>query len=199
MNHCVGLHPTENSLRNRESKKAIRNHPLIHETLIISVMNVMVGNQIHASDVDRRIIQSNFLKPYTSNNKFHWKTENPKTCAYRLIKIDKTSENISDESKSHKIYTSMACMYTNAEISRSNCGDSSQLTNYLLNSGETCHMTPEILDIILGLLVETNKYIEVADGSFVTAKQTGEVQIKMRDSNGKPFIATIYNLILEPD
>ena len=73
------------------------------------------------------------------------------------------------------------------------------MTDCILDSGATCHMTPEILDIILGLLVETNKYIEVADGSFVTAKQTGEVQIKMRDSNGKPFIATIYNLILEPD
>ena len=46
----------KNSLSNSEVKKAIRNHPLIHGTLIISVINVMVGNKIRASDVDRRII-----------------------------------------------------------------------------------------------------------------------------------------------
>ena len=47
-----------NYLSNIESKRAIINHPSIHESLIISVMNVMVGNQIHASDVDRSIISS---------------------------------------------------------------------------------------------------------------------------------------------
>ena len=45
-----------NDLKNIKRKKAIRNHHLIHGTLIISVMNVTVGNQIHASDVDQRII-----------------------------------------------------------------------------------------------------------------------------------------------
>ena len=44
-------------------------------------------------------------------------------------------------------------------------------------------MTPDILDFILGLLVETDRYIEVKDGNFVTAKQTGESQIKMCDNN----------------
>ena len=33
--------------------------------------------------------------------------------------------------------------------------------------------------------METDKYIEVADGNFVTEKQTREVQIKMCDGNGK--------------
>ena len=45
-----------NALRNRKSKKYIRNHSLIHATLPISVMNITVGNQIRASDADRRII-----------------------------------------------------------------------------------------------------------------------------------------------
>ena len=57
-------------------------------------------------------------------------------------------------------------------------------------------MTPEISYFIPGLLVETDEYIEVADGDFVTAKQTGEVQIEMCDKNGKPLIATLYNMIL---
>ena len=47
--------------------------------------------------------------------------------------------------------------------------------------------------------METDKYIEVAYGYFVTSKQTGEVQIKMRDDNGKPFIATLYNVLLALD
>ena len=45
-----------NPLNKSESEKAIINHPLIHRTLIISVMNAMVRNQLRASDVDWRII-----------------------------------------------------------------------------------------------------------------------------------------------
>ena len=37
-----------------------------------------------------------------------------------------------------------------------------------LDSGATGHMTPEISDFILGLLLETDKYIEIEDGNFVT-------------------------------
>ena len=47
--------------------------------------------------------------------------------------------------------------------------------------------------------METGKYIEVVDGNFVTEKQTGEVQIKMRDDNGKPFIAVVYNVLFDID
>ena len=54
------------------------------------------------------------------------------------------------------------------------------------------------MDFVLGSLVETDKYIEVVDGHFVTAKQTGEVQIKTREYSGKPFIAMLYNLLLAP-
>ena len=60
-------------------------------------------------------------------------------------------------------------------------------------------MTPDISNFILVSLVETDKYIEVADENFATAKQTGTVQIKMCGDNGKPSIATIYNVILAPD
>ena len=47
--------------------------------------------------------------------------------------------------------------------------------------------------------METDKYIEVADRNFVTAKQTVEVQINMRYDNVKTFIATLYNVIFAPD
>ena len=56
----------------------------------------------------------------------------------------------------------MAFMSTNAESFRRDFGDSSQLTNWDLGSGATCHMTPYISDFIPGSLVETDPYIEVA-------------------------------------
>ena len=38
-------------------------------------------------------------------------------------------------------------------------GDSSQLTNYILNSGATCHMISLVLDFIPGSLEDRDKYI----------------------------------------
>ena len=93
----------------------------------------------------------------------------------------------------------MERMSSNSEIPRIYFGDISQLTHWILESGTTCHMSPDISNFIPGSLVETDKYIEVSDGNFVTEKQTGEVQIKMRDNNFKPFIATLYNIIFAPD
>ena len=46
--------------------------------------------------------------------------------------------------------------------------------------------------------METDKYIEVADGNLVILKQTGEVQIIMHENNWKPFIATLYNVLFAP-
>ena len=48
-------------------------------------------------------------------------------------------------------------------------------------------------------LEDTDKYIEVADGNHVIAKQKYQVRIKMCDNNGKPFIATLNNILLAPD
>ena len=42
----------------------------------------------------------------------------------------------------------MARMSRNDECSIENYGDSPQLTNWILDSGATCHMTPEVLDFI---------------------------------------------------
>ena len=67
-------------------------------------------------------------------------------------------------------------------------GDSSKLTNWILDSGATCNMTPEVTDFIPGSLEGTDKFIEVADGHHVTAKQKVSVRIQMCDDNGKKFI-----------
>ena len=77
-------------------------------------------------------------------------------------------------------------------------GDSSQLTNWILDSGTTCHMTPEVMDFIPGSLEDTDEYIEVTDGHHVTAKQKGSVRIKMFDDNRKTLVATLYNVLLAP-
>ena len=44
-----------------------------------------------------------------------------------------------------------------------------------------------------------DKYIEVAEGHHVTAKQKGQVRIQMCDDNRKTFIASLYNVLLPPD
>ena len=93
----------------------------------------------------------------------------------------------------------MARMSSDDERKSVKYGDSSQLTNWILDSGATCHMTPEVSDIIPGSLEDTDKYIEVADGHHVTSKQKGQVRIQMCDDNGKTFIATLYNVLLAPD
>ena len=100
-------------------------------------------------------------------------------------------ENNSDQ----KIYASMARMSGNDKCLGEIFCDSSQLTNWILDSGATCHMTPEVSDFIPSSLEDTDKYIEVADGHHVTAKQKGQVQIKMCNDNGKYFIATLHNVL----
>ena len=84
------------------------------------------------------------------------------------------------------------------EIPSSNFGDSFQWTNLILDSGATCHMTPQVSNFILGSLEDMEKYIEVADGNHVTAKQKGHFQIKICDDNGDAFIATLHNVLLAP-
>ena len=93
----------------------------------------------------------------------------------------------------------MARMSRNNERSSEKYGDSSQLTNWILDSGATCHLTTEASDFIRGSLEDTDKYIQVADGHHITTKQKGQVRIQMCNYNGKTFIATLHNALLAPD
>ena len=103
--------------------------------------------------------------------------------------------NNRENNDDHKIYASMELMSSNDERSSEKYGDSSQLTNWILDSGAMCHMTPELSDFIPGSLEDTDKYIEVADRHHVTAKQKGKVRIQMCEDNRKTFIATLHNII----
>ena len=70
----------------------------------------------------------------------------------------------SKENKSaQKIDAYMAHMSGNDECPSEKFGNSSQLTNWILDSGATCHITPQVSDFIPGSLEDTDKHIEVAD------------------------------------
>ena len=65
----------------------------------------------------------------------------------------------------------MASMSDNDKCPGRNFCDSSKSTNWILDSGETCHMMPEVSDFIPGSIYETDKHIEVADGHHVMEKE----------------------------
>ena len=74
----------------------------------------------------------------------------------------------------------MARISSNDERKSVKYGDSSQLTNWILDSGATCYMTPEVSDLIPGSLEDTDKYIEVADVHHVTAKKMSSTNTNVR-------------------
>ena len=57
-------------------------------------------------------------------------------------------------------------------------------------------MSTPILDFVPGLIEDTDKYIEVEDVNYVTAKQKRQVQIIMCEYNGDPFIVALHNVLL---
>ena len=107
--------------------------------------------------------------------------------------------NNGEDNDDHNIYASMARMSSDEELKSVKYGDSLQLTNWILDSGATCHMTPEVSDFIPVTLEDTDKYIEVADEHHVTVKQKGQVRIQMCDDKGKTLIATLHIILLAPD
>ena len=82
-----------------------------------------------------------------------------------------SAKDNSNDDDDLKVYASMARMSNDDVSENKDYGNSSQLTNWILDSGATCHMTPEVTDFIPGSLEDTDKFIEVAYGHHVTAKQ----------------------------
>ena len=79
-----------------------------------------------------------------------------------------------DNNSNQNIYASMARMSDNDKSPSRHFGDSLKFTNWILDSGETCHITPQVSDFIPGSLEYADKHIEVADGNHVAAKQKGQ-------------------------
>ena len=90
-----------------------------------------------------------------------------------------------EDNYDHKIYAAMARMSIDDERKCVKYGDSSQLTNWVLDLEATCHMTPEVTDFISGSLEDTDKYTEVSDGHHVTAEKKRSVRIKMCQATKK--------------
>ena len=61
-------------------------------------------------------------------------------------------------------------MSNNEEYSSGNFDDTSQLTNWILDSIATCHTTPEVSDFIPVSLEDTDKHIDVSDNHHVMVK-----------------------------
>ena len=93
----------------------------------------------------------------------------------------------------------MARMSDNNECPIRDFSDSSQLINWVLDSGATCHMKPKVSGFIPGSLENTDKHVEVSYGNQVKTKQRGKSRINICDDNGDTFIATLHNILLESD
>ena len=65
----------------------------------------------------------------------------------KQVRLDEKGNCARENSKNNsdqKIYAYMARMSNNDECPSGNFGDSSQLTNWILDYGATCHMKPEV-------------------------------------------------------
>ena len=69
----------------------------------------------------------------------------------------------------------MASMSDNDECISRIFNDSLQLINWILDSEEMWHITPQVSDFIPYLLDDMDKHIEVADGNHFMAKQKGQL------------------------
>ena len=77
-------------------------------------------------------------------------------------KVNRACKN-GEDNIDHKIYTSMSRMFSDDEHKSGKYGYSSQLTNWILDSGATFHLTPYVTYFIPGSLEDTDEFIEVAD------------------------------------
>ena len=68
------------------------------------------------------------------------------------MKKGNRARNNRKNNSDQKIYASMAQMSGNEKCTSRNFGDSLQLTNLILDSGATFHMTPEVSNFIPGSL-----------------------------------------------
>ena len=72
----------------------------------------------------------------------------------------------------------MARMSGDDEFPSGNFVDSSQYTNWILDYGATCHITPDVSDFISGSLEDTDKHIEVADRHHITEIKKDKYELK---------------------
>ena len=79
----------------------------------------------------------------------------PKNNEKRLkqVRFNEKGNHACDNGKNNydqKIYASMTRMFNDDERKSGEYGESLKLTNWILDLGATCHMTPEVTDFIPG-------------------------------------------------
>ena len=67
---------------------------------------------------------------------------------YVLFEKGNRACNNGKNDSDQNIYASMSRISGNDECPSENCGDSKELTNWILDSGATCHMALEVSDFI---------------------------------------------------
>ena len=96
----------------------------------------------------------------------------------------------------------MARMYDNYEFPSRYFGDSSQLTNWILDSGATCHMKPQVSDLFqvcYTIWINILKFRTDITSRKCHRKKKVQVRIKTCDNSRDTFIATLHNVLLAPD
>ena len=110
--YCGGSHPTETFFY-KQRKEKIYNKPPFNPRNSNNKRNEFNGRK--PNTCFRCVSQDHFIanipKPDTSDKKVHWNMENPKTCAYRLKKIQKMLEISTDKSESQKIRVYVMYVY----------------------------------------------------------------------------------------
>ena len=107
--NCGVSYPTETLFKKKRKDKVHKKSPFnpSNSNNKCNERNGRKPNTCFICGLEDHFIE-NCPKSYTPDKKVHWNTEKPKSLAYRLTKIDKTSENSKYESESQKIYASMA-------------------------------------------------------------------------------------------
>ena len=101
--------------------------------------------------------------------------DNEKRCKQvRFNEKGNRSCNSCKNDDDHKIYASMARMSSDDELKSGKYCDSLQFTNWILDSGATCHVTPEVSDFILGSLEDTENSLKLR--TDITSRQNRKVQ-----------------------
>ena len=151
---------------------------------------VQLGNDLDAAP---NIILS-------QNVQSHLKTEkkNRKRVSFQDKEKGNCAKDNIDDEDDLKVYASMARI-SNDDVSKNKdyC-NSSQLTNWILDSGATCHMTPEVTDFIPGTLEDTDKYICMRTEPFCFAMTwcPSATSIYLSVSSNEPGIKSVTSGVM---
>ena len=111
-----------------------------------------------ASHLDDRSTEQTPQKCFRCGSEDHLITKCPKPPKDNEKRINQVrfNENVhlacdnGENNSDQMIYAYIARMSNNEKFPSGNFGDSSQLNSWILDSGATCHMTPEVSDFIPG-------------------------------------------------